>query len=158
MDQLSRDAKAARKLGISYGKYKGLQWERVQAALEEQRREAAEKKRQKAEREAAIAQAKLDAAKIRAEKVREEAAAKAREEAAARDQAEAAAPKKKGRERPKMNCCRWCGKEFPYEGHKVFCNAKCRHAQQMFNQRKYQHKKAGKEPPKKEEFWEELGQ
>lgn len=152
MDQLSKDAAAARKLGISYGKYKGLQWERVQAALAQKRREAAEKKRLKAEREAAIAQAKLDAAKIRAEKVREEAAAKAREEATARAQAEAAAPKKKGKERPKMNCCRWCGKEFPFKGNNAFCSGKCRHAQQLFNQRKWQHKKAGKEPPKKEEF------
>lgn len=152
MDQLSRDARAARALGISYGKYKGLQWEREQAVLADERRIAAEKKRQKAEREAAIAQAKLEAAKIRAEKVREEAETRAREEAAARAQAEAAAPKKKSRERPKMNCCRWCGKEFPFKGNNAFCSGKCRHAQQLFNQRKYQHKKAGKELPKKEEF------
>ncbi len=150
MDQLSRDAAAARKLGISYGKYKGLQWERVQAALAEERRIAAEKKRRKAEREAATAQAKLDAAKIQAEKVREEAAAKAGGAAAAEE------VKKKTREKPKTTCCRWCGKEFPYEGHKVFCNAKCRHAQQLFNHRKWRHKKEGKEPPKKEEFLEVL--
>lgn len=147
MDQLSSDAREARALGLSYGQYIGLRWEAyLKRKAEESRQQEEIRARKRAEREAALAKAEAEAA----EKRRAEEAARAEAE---RKRAEKVKPlKKQSRSRPKLNCCRWCGKEFPFKGNNAFCSSKCRHAQQLFNQRVYAYKKAGKLPPSKEEF------
>lgn len=143
MDQLSKDAKAARAAGMTYGKYKGLQYERKQAEIAAERKAREEARaRKRAEKEAALAatQAAKDGGKQAGEMTKAE-----QDKAWRRVYA-------KGK--PKTTCCRWCGKEFPFKGNDAFCGAKCRHAQRLFNQRKYANKKRGKLPPKKEDFLE----
>lgn len=53
MDQLSRDAAAAQAAGMTYGKYKGLQYEREQVAAESARKAVQEIKARKAAEAAA---------------------------------------------------------------------------------------------------------
>ncbi len=54
MDQLSKDAKAARAAGMTYGKYKGLQYEQQQARIAAERRAREEERaRKRTERETA---------------------------------------------------------------------------------------------------------
>ena len=122
MDQLSSDAREARALGLSYGQYIGLRWEAYLKRKAEEQRQLDEIRARK----------RAEAERKRAEKVKP--------------------LKKQSRSRPKLNCCRWCGKEFPFKGNNAFCSSRCRHTQQLFNQRVYAYKKAGKLPPSKEEF------
>ena len=51
MDQLSRDALMARRLGMSYGKYKAMHWERERQQRENMERLVAEAKKRRKERE-----------------------------------------------------------------------------------------------------------
>lgn len=50
MDQLSRDALMARRLGMSYGKYKAMHYERERKQRERQEQLVAEAKRHRKER------------------------------------------------------------------------------------------------------------
>lgn len=147
MDQLSRDARAARALGISYGKYKGLQWEQEQAAIAAERKAREEARaRKRAEKEAALAAAQAAAQTAKDGEKQAGEMTKAEQDKAWR--------RVYAKGKPKTTCCRWCGKEFPVKGNNAFCSTKCRHAQRLFNQRKYINKKRGKLPPKKEDFLE----
>lgn len=51
MDQLSRDALMATRLGMTYGKYKAMKWERERAVREQQEQLIAEARRKRAEKE-----------------------------------------------------------------------------------------------------------
>lgn len=97
MDQLSRDAAAARAAGMTYGKYKGLQYERERVAAEAARKAAEEARARKAEAKRAAEEVAKQAADPEAKPVKTH-----------------------------IEACLWCGKEFEATGSKKLCSPECK--------------------------------